>query len=83
MMDPQERPRPTQEKMTTVKWVLCSPNFEDIGLITPKDLNNTPVMSQYKEISMKQIQIGMPQDAPGKKKKHKTTHRTIKKTENN
>ena len=55
-MDSQERPRPTQEKTTTVEWVLYSPHIKDIVLITPKDLNNTPVTSQYKEISAKQIQ---------------------------
>ena len=59
MMDPQES-RPT-EKTTIVEWVLCSPNFEDIVIITedlnntPHDLDNTPITSQFKEISAKQI----------------------------
>ena len=54
MMDSQGNPRATQER-TTMEWVLCSPHFKDVVLITPKDLNYIPITSHYREISAKQI----------------------------
>ena len=56
MMDPQEQPKHTQEKTTTMECILCCPHFEDKVLITPKDLNNTPVKSKYNNITVKKIQ---------------------------
>ena len=55
-MDSQGKPRPTQEKTSPMEWVLCSPHFKDVVLITQKDLSSIPITSQYKEITLKQIQ---------------------------
>ena len=47
---------PTQEKTPTVKRVLCFSHFNNVVLITSKDLNNIPITSKYKDTSAKQIQ---------------------------
>ena len=48
-MDLHENIRSIKETMT-IEWVLCSPHFEDIVIKVPKDLNKTPIVSQYEEI---------------------------------
>ena len=54
-MDPQENTGPNMET-TTIEWELCSPYFEDIIIIVPRDLNSIPITSQYEEILAKQVQ---------------------------
>ena len=44
-------------KQTTIEWVLCSPHFDDIILIAPEGLEDTPPDQNYQEILSKQIKI--------------------------
>ena len=53
-MDPQKNKILWKEN-ATVEWVLCSPHFDDIVVITPKGLNDLPSTTQYQKIPMKQI----------------------------
>ena len=42
-------------KQTTIEWILCSPNFNDIVLIAPEGLKDTSIDQNYQEIPSKQF----------------------------
>ena len=44
-----------QPEQTTIEWVFCLTHFEDIVLIAPEMLNDTPIDDNHQEKPTKQI----------------------------